>query len=504
MSGGPGSDVAEVRRIWTGRHPRSGADRAYTVYLTLICLGVIGFPLLRALWLWLGTADVQAALAAPGSIQRLGTSLFVVLTSAAMALGGTRGPAVLAPYPTHVLAGSALGRWAVYRRTLLLSLLACVLTGGAACCVLGVGEVLGTGAGPLGVVTPTLAGLAAGAVLLWAWLLGQVLARRAAPVALLLLGVALALEAVPGPTALLPWGWFGHTLASGHPGWELALLGVLALAALATAPSLVERLGTGGLISQAGRWDAAMNAGALLEFGSAAATYQAVPSWGRRLAAVRPSRNLTWQIARADALGALRTPGRLLSGCVLLLLAGAAVQSAGQAGGAAMLLGAGAGISMYFGVACLSTGLTSVLRGTEQPALYGTGELALVLMHAVFPLGAMALLASGSALLAAALGGGAAPAGVLGSLLLGLLCAALRLYSALKGPLPAVLMISSPSPLGDPMPLIRLAWASDALVLAAASGVVLVALPASVAWLLGIVVLLCLLLTRRWRRREGS
>lgn len=95
-----------------------------------------------------------------------------------------------------------------------------------------------------------------------------------------------------------------------------------------------------------------------------------------------------------------------------------------------------------------------------------------------------------------------ASAPIASSLALGLLTLIARVSNALKGPLPPVLLTPIPTPMGDLGAAMRMTWALDGLLLAAAAGAAVALAFESPVLLIGVVVTLVGVGINRWRHRR--
>jgi hypothetical protein len=91
---------------------------------------------------------------------------------------------------------------------------------------------------------------------------------------------------------------------------------------------------------------------------------------------------------------------------------------------------------------------------------------------------------------------------IVSSLALGLLALLTRISTALKGPLPLALLTPISTPAGDPMAAVRMAWALDGPLLAAASGASAALAFEPPILLLGVGAILIGTGINRWRHRR--
>ncbi|WP_144764857.1 hypothetical protein [Curtobacterium sp. 9128] len=483
--------------VWRGRQPRDIGDRAYLAYAIVLAALVLGAPVVRALWLRLTTDATSAALVSSAAATTAGT---VALTVWAVALfvGRHRGPAVAAPFLVHVLAGSDLPRRTVFRARVtaavgVAAVVAAALAGfvGAALATRGLVD-------PPAVLDFAVRAALIGVVAAVCWLFGEARPRTAGAVAVVLLVAAAAQQVVPvlhGTT----WAWFR---AAGPVDAVDAVLLVLAVVALAAAPWLLDRIDDATLAVQAARWDRAIAHAVSLDLTSVAESYQALPTVGRRLDAVVGSARLGVVIVVRDLVGALRVPGRLASGIVLVAGAGALVALAAVVPVGGVVLGGLAAAVLFSGVGAFGRGLQHAALVTTGTPLYGIGDGRLLGLHSLLPTGAALLLTGGTAVaVGAVVAPGALGVVVWGGVALPLVVVAAHLSNALRGPAPLFLTTPVSSPVGDPMPLVRVLWAMDAPVLAVLAGSALSAGAAGVGAVVVVIVVLALFLLVRWVRR---
>lgn len=469
MTRGPAAAIA----VWRSRGSRHRGDRAYVVYLTLMVLLVAVFPLLRALWVALTSAEGIALLASAGAPHASG--LFVVgLWVAALIAGRERGPALRPPVLTHAFTSSDLPYTAAFGAAALRAGSAVTALTVLVAALAGAALVHAGLAAPLGAFLFVACALGAGVVAAVAWLAGQAFPRASLLVALTLIGFALAGALLPSPAMFLPWNWVGAAYpgAFSAPAALAAAASIsFAVGAVALAPSLLNRLDADRLLNQSMRWDAALSQASGMELAAAVSVYRTVPSRGRAATAVRLGSGRVSMFLRRDAIGAARTPGRLIAGLLAVAAAGAVLTLAAAPGSLSGAWGAVAGAVLFFGLGPLTDGVRHAADIAGDFPLYGLRDEHLVLLHALFPLAAtiavlviavlVTVLATGADLLT--------PLG--GSLALALLTLATRVASALKGSLPPVLLAPIPTPMGDLGAAVRLVWAMDALLLAALSGI---------------------------------
>lgn len=488
--------------LWRQRGTRSGGERAFTVYLLVLVALVAVAPVVRAVWLGASGPGGIALFADPRTA-RVIALITSAVWAAALAVGPSRGPALRPPSLTYALGTSALPRSRAFLGPVLAAgLLSIGLWTVAA--VLAGGSLAANGmASADAVVGFAAAGALGGVVTVCAWLLGQALPRLALPAAGLVLGLGVVAVAVPAASIVTPMGWVGAAYPLGGSTSGLIPLTALVLALAASTPWLLERLRTDELLAQAARADAAQTSAAGLDLGQAADVYRARPAPGRRLGAIGSRGPLWLLILRRDAVGSLRTPLRLSLGAAALALAGVLAAIALTPGAPTPVLGAVAGVLSFAGLGPVTDGIRHAASAAADVPLYGVTDASLVAWHALFPLvAAIALLtlAAGLTVTIVAVASGASAA--LAAALVALMTLALRLASALKGPMPPALLAPMSTPMGDPMAGVRLVWALDAVVLAAASGAAIVLVPAAPVATCVLAGVIVVMIGVRWRSRR--
>ncbi|MDF2506676.1 MAG: hypothetical protein K0Q52_535 [Microbacterium sp.] len=496
--------VAASIRVWRARTVRTSGDRAYVVYLALMVALVAVAPFARAVWLSVTSAESIAVFASPAA-PRVTPLVVAALWAGAMLVGRDRGPALRPPFLTHALATSDLPRTGAFRGPLqragaLLTVLTAVAAGLVFVGARGDGAVE-----PLALGMFVAVGALVGVIAAVAWLAGQALPRAALPVALGVLTLGVATAAAPGLQPFTPWGWIGLLYpgtGSAHALPALIALVAVSFALLATVPILMNRLGLTELLAQATRWDSATTHATGMDLGAATAVYQNRPHRGRRLRAVRSVRSWAWMFLVRDAVGAVRTPGRLIVG-VLALAAGATLITLSFAPAApAWALGSAAGVIVFAGLGPLTDGIRHAASIAADYPIYGVSDEQLLAGHALFPFAVtvVVLLAVVAACALVVGVGGAAP--LVSALAVGLLAIAARVSNAVKGPLPPALLTPIPTPMGDLGAAVRLAWALDGILFAALAGAAAVTVFAAPLLLIGVPAALIGIGVQRWRHRR--
>lgn len=486
--------------IWRDRNVRTTGDHAYVVYMVLMVALVTVIPVARAVWLSVISAEGIAVVASPAA-PGVTTLVVAVLWAGAMLLGRDRGPALLPPFPTHAFATSDLSRSDTFRGP--------VLRAGAVVTALtaAVAGMIGVGLGSSGLVDPLGAGVfvAAGALVgviaTVAWLAGQVFPRAAVPIALGILALGAVTAAIPVIQPYTPWGWVGLAYPGGGSGVPLAALTALTAVLVAAVPVLMNRLGVAELTAQAARWDSATTHATGMDFGAAATIYQGRPHLGRRLRAVRPIRRRPAVFLIRDAIGAVRTPGRLMVGVLAVAAAGTLLTLAFAPAMPGWALGAAAGVILFAGLGPLTDGIRHAASVAGDFPLYGVSDEQLLASHALFPLSVTVVVLLAVVVVCSVAAGIAAAAPIVSSLALGLLALIARASNAVKGPFPPALLTPIPTPMGDLGAAVRLTWALDSMLLVALAGASATLAFESPILLVSVAVALVGVGIKRWRHR---
>ncbi|KGN38319.1 hypothetical protein [Knoellia subterranea] len=348
----PDTDDA-VDRLEDARHVLHGSrgdsarkDVAYAAYVTLIVVGLYGFPVLRALLVAGDRAGMAAGLTSPWAML-IGALVVAALVLVAREAGRVRGP-VVAPVPwVDLVVSSSVSRWAALRPWFGYSLFAVLFAGGLAGLLVGTSlwgaQVSGAWVVPVAVVGGLIVGLLAGA----AWLLGQ--SRLSPPLP----------PTMPRVDEATPSRGLIHTRRE------------------------VERLGLTELRTQAarsGRILGGVQAGDL----RAVRLEAARPITRARSARLRHRGPVATIVAR-DLLGLRRTP---TSGVVGVLLTAAAAGALGATLGSSAvppMVGLLAGAVSFAGFSALSEGLRLEADTMGTPALFGLPPVRAALAHLVVP-----------------------------------------------------------------------------------------------------------------------
>jgi hypothetical protein len=439
--------------------PRAVADVAYAVYLAVLCVPIVLFPVVRVVVLALASQPVLAALRAPAVVGPVGLVLGLLLAGSVW-VGAGFGPVRLEPALVLLLADTDLPRHRTLARPFLTSALV-VVSAAVAVGALFSGVLVAAGlAAPAAGAGFVAAGAVYAVILAVLWLAGQAAGTRLAG----LLGAAIAALAVlgllaPAVRVVLPWGWLAASWpTASRPGAVGTVLLVLAgaLAAAAVRP-LLDLLRSARLVDEATRWRAARGAAVAGDVALALGGLRSRPWTGRRWRAVRaapePLRGLI-----QDVVGAARTPGRLLVGALALSLAVALLALATTVPAGWVVAAAGAALG-YLALGVVSDGFRHATEAAVAPALLGYSTTDLFVRHAAAPVLVVAVVTGVGLAGVAALGVGFTPWPVILVLLLVVL---IRAYDSAKGPLPAALLSPVLTPFGDLSGLNVSLWQADA------------------------------------------
>lgn len=496
------NNIALVRRLWDARKTHMTTDRAYLAYAVFFSLLVIVVPVGRAVWLGLSSTAASEALTAPIAPLVVGVLVFVLWTSALVA-GRKRGPALLPPFLTYALANSDLPRWAVYRRTLLRACggLVAATTG---CAALVGGSLLSRGLTSMtGMIFFNGAGFFIGFIAFVAWLAGQTYPRSAVYSALALVSLGVVGLVIPGLQPFLPWGWAGLVYPTSGAVAGLLLLAAVAVMLIVAVPTMLEKLRIDDLAAQAATWNTARSHAATLEINAVSSMYQTKPYSGRHIRAVRQAGLIMTIFVIRDVIGAIRTPDRFVAGVLVLACAGALIALTMVPLAAAFMtpLGALGGLFLLIGLGPFTDGIRHAAHIASDTPLYGISNGHLLASHAVMPL------VMGTLIVVPVAGtvAGVAGVSVIGAMLMtfGLMLIILctRVNDAFKGPLPLILLTPIPSPAGDPMTLVRLAWAMDSTLIAVLTGFAAGSVTNSPIFLVCMALIVAAIGIFRWRRR---
>jgi hypothetical protein len=490
--------------IWRARQQRAAGDRAFIAYSLVLFVLIVAAPVLRAAWLEVTVRRTAVLLTDPASAV-VAAVVVLAVWAAALMVGRSRGPAVTAPFLAHVLTASDLRGRTTFGRQALLAVVGLAVVGAGAAMFLGA-ALAAVGLLPVqSAVGFAVRGLLIGVLTGLCWLLGEAAPRLAAVVAAVLftaaavlavLGTRAAASTSVSGTAMSAWAWAAPTVGAAG----IVVLGVLAVLGLVVAPRMLDRIEGATVTAQSERWDVAIAHAVTLDFAGATGTYQALPTAGRRLRAVLDGAPPLVLVVVRDAVGAVRTPARLVGGVLMVAGASSLLVLAAQGTAAAPLLGAVAAGLLYAGAGAFTRGIQHVAQVSRNQPLYGFSDGLLLVLHSTFPVAISVVVAlATTGVVGGLVAGGLAAGSFWIACVLPAVVIAARVSDALRGPSPLFLMTPAPSAVGDPMPLLRILWALDAPILAvlAGSAAGVGSLPSVVA----VAVVITVFLFVRWGRR---
>lgn len=442
------AQLREALAIWQMRNVRTGGDTAYVAYAVIMVVIVAVAPLVRALWLSATSAEGVALLASATTPTVL-SLIVAALWAGALLVGRDRGPALLPPFPLHVLATSDIQRSTVFRGPLLRNGLLVTVSTTAVAGFIGIALVSQGLGDPLTALAFAATGALVGLIATVAWLVGQALPR-------------LAIYTAAGIVVL---AGLGVVITN------LFVLATIATTLIALVPTLLNRLSLATLTAQAAKWESATVFASGLDFAAATSTYRGRPRIGRRMRAVRPGRSLAMTFLLRDAVGVIRTPGRLIVGISAVAVAGVLMTLALAPAAPTVLLGAAAGLVLFAGLGPLTDGIRHAATVAADLPLYGISDEALLGFHALFPLVIVAVVILLAVLVASALLGIWFGTPLAATLALGATGLVTRVSTALKGMLPPSLLTPIPTPVGDLSIVNQLVWALDGVIVVALAGV---------------------------------
>ncbi|KAA9104507.1 hypothetical protein [Microbacterium rhizomatis] len=463
---------------------------------------VVVVPVARAVWLALVDPATVAFLVSSSGPEAV-TAVVSLLWAALIVAGRFLGPAVLSPVLAFIAVGSDLPRARVFARPLrrALSIPVLVLLAASAACgtALVVAGVWSLGHCALFVAAGFLAGLIS-AVL---WVVGQVFPRGAVIIGVGLAGGGAAALLWPAFGVVVPAAWVGLVF-SDSGGW-VAVVGLAALAVvlMSVVPVLLERLTVDDVVQQSVRREATVDHAAVLQLGELSALYQAKPTAGRFRRAVRVGRPTLCTFFLADLIGATRTPGRLLAAFAGTIGAGVLLAAAVVLpGGAGVVWGTAGGLMLFAAIGPLTDGIRHAAAATSERSIYGVSDGLLLFAHLTMPFAVMTALL----LLAVAVTSAVFAAPFVDCALIvvsvGAIAIGTRIGNALKGSMPLSLLAAVPTPFGDPMALVRVAWAVDGLLLVGVAGASAGAGASAAVFLFGVAAMAAVVGFARWRRRS--
>lgn len=414
----------------------SFSDRAYYVYTAFLVILMVGTPLAIGVVEQLMEPAVVDFLTSPYAVASVCAAGVLAVVGAA-ALGTVRGPVVMPPFLASVLGGSPIPQRQAFLGPLLGSVALAVV-------VLLV---------PSGLVAIAL--VRAGAI---SGVAGFYMVAGAGVFALLLSSM-----------------WLGGQVgAAPHSDSVHAL----ALAGTFRVPRLLSDLAPPTVLAQSQRWQAVTLSGATGDFAGAAMLYRPKPSAGRYWKTIRALPK-PLQFFIMDAVSAFRNPLRLTAasvgvigaGVVLGTLMGDIFGDGGRGGSLVLAAAALCGVVLHMSSGVAGERFGDVAAQAQTPVLYREKPVTRFTLHAMFPL------VWGVVLLAL---GALTTTGVVEAVLIGALLVPavvlVRIYDAIKPPLPLILFTPMESPAGDMSGMMVLLWQGDAVITTGTFTVIMAAL----------------------------
>ena len=459
--------LRRVRQLRRDRQAESESDLRYTIYAVVLVLLIVGVPAIRMAVLSLASPAVVSLLANDASPAVLAAATGLLI-SALLVLGRMRGPALMDPFRSAVVAGNHLPRRHTLRRPFIVS--AAQLAGLLVMVALVLSAALAVAGATtaLAVVTFVAATVLVGILAAIAWLAGQSLSTRTSTlVAGALALVSLASAVIPTGLLVTPVGWFAllyPSAGSEIPAWPAFVgLTIAVIAASLAVPRLLDGIRGPELSAQARRWTSAGTFTASADFAGALAQFRALPTTGRRWRAVRNGPVAVVVFGR-DLVGSLRTPERFITAALALLVAGFLLASPSVVPAAVAwmpaLLG---GIIAFLALGVWSDGFRHAADTAAGLPLYGFGAAKEFALHATLPVAGVLVFGGAGALVASA--AGASLESVLLAIAFALVVVTVRMMDATKGQMPLELLTPIPTPGGDLSGALVVLWQADALLL---------------------------------------
>ncbi|WP_435300405.1 hypothetical protein [Timonella sp. A28] len=487
--------------VWAHRKDNAQHSTAYSLY-TIIFVGLIVLlPVLYALWMIAVSPEGIAALTS--SYAPTATAHIIVgLWTCALLIGRERGPALLPPVLLHVFASSDIARTRMFMKPVSRAFGGVVLattfmTSFVGCVLLSDNHITLHDA-----IVFSCSGVLVGVVTACAWLAGQALPKVSGWTALVLMMLAGTAAYVPAFRSATPW-WWGSYPGADHSGdVSTVLLALVACVLLAFVPKLLNAMHIVRALDQAHRWETATQRVIRLEMSAAAQTYQRHPTIARKVHALRPHSVVATTLFVRDAVGALRTPSRLIVGSIVVISAGVLFGVATHATTPDLLVAGIAGILLFFGVNPFMPGLTHALHTAGGVSMYGLSDESLVAQHAIFPTVTLTALLIVGVCVGAFMFAGPMFSALGGVLILSTFTVLTRIIYTIKGPMPPVLLTPIPTPMGDMSVYAQAVWVCDGIICAALVGVAAVTFVQAPQISIAVAVVLSACGVMRWKNRR--
>lgn len=466
-----------VHTTWASRASRHRNDPWYSIYVFVTCTAVFFIPLAWYLW-HAATHPLVPQLFGATHALEIATWLMTFLLLFALVLGRYLGPLYVPPFLLHTLLASDLPRSMTLRRPVLRATAAIIIVAATCGGLIGLVLLRVTDDPALTVIAQTVSGAAFGVILAVAYLVGQVAPR----IRKWCIGALLTLSTL---RLIAPEPNFGFS----HGTWVLGQAVALALVAPVLGlcvPRLLEAADSRTLVSQAVLRLHTLGFASSLEFSSAVRAFQDLPTVGRGLLAIQPKHGLVLAFLWRGAVGALRTPFRLVLGLTACTASGV-LMSLALSSASGHTLSVAAALLLFIGLGPLTDGVRYAASATSAPTLFGVGPLAFLLLNAVFP-----ALASASVTIVATVVTGLVTDSSIswGIVMMLVLCGCALLFrttNAFKGPLPAELLTPMLTPMGDVSIAVQLLWACDGVILMALCGVAVLTATSTLAPFVGVI-----------------
>lgn len=465
--------LRRLRRLRRDRQAQSESDLKYTIYVVVMLLLLVGVPIIRMAVLGLAAPDVVTFVAsstAPAVLAAITGLLFAGL----VVLGRTRGPALMDPFRSVVVASNHVPRRHTLRRPFLVSVSQLVVALTAVALILASALAVAGAATALSVIAFVAATVLIGILASIAWLLGQSVSTRASQrVAAVLAVVSLGMAVFPGGLVATPWGWFALLYPSSVLlAWPaLIALTVLVVIAALAVPRLLDSIRGPELRDQAQRWSSAATFSASANLAGAFAEFRSLPTVGRRWRAVRNAPMPVVMFVR-DLIGSLRSPERPIMAALSLLVAGFLLGSTSAVpvtvAWAPALLG---GIIAFLALGVWSDGFRHASDTAVGVPLYGFGVAKEFALHVTLPVVGVIVFVGSGALAASAAGASLHSAAL--AVVFALFVVTVRMMNATKGQMPLELLAPIPTAAGDLSGILIVFWQADAVLLTSVASIML-------------------------------
>lgn len=467
--------LAAARRVLRERTGKPRAtDTAYNIYLALLTLVIVVFPILRAIVLALPDADFAAT-------NRLGFSFdpYPLIYLAALlfaALGGRwRGAVVPSEQYLEAVVASPLNRALTLRR----SYYYCVLL--VTFATIGLSSIYLISQASVHTVTISGAFMFLIVAVLFAFLVVFVWIMSQSQLALRSAVVTVAVLLTGAGTLLLTITHWNLARIIGTEFSSTSVLGALALTLssglilhLFIAPRVLESFTINSLFAQARKWFVVRTFASTGDVRSASQALKIQPRGARR-ARWNLGRSVILALVKRDLRGMRRSLSRAITSAVLNLLASFLLTLtlvSASIYGAAL-----AAFVIYFAVGLATDGVRMFGMIYGGSSTYGISALQQALAHSILPTAfstAWALLGFGAAMTVAEV----TVSTLIWVVLVVLSAVALHVFAAFKGPLPLTLLTPIPSPAGDLSALNVMVWLADAILIYVFTSVLLTVLVA--------------------------